>query len=153
MGCVEMNIATILQGVQKIYIDTALFIYFVENHPIYAQKTHNLFSLTQRLYIENNTSTLTITEVLVKPLQLGDLLVVNAYKTLLYETNIVQVHTITSDIAESAADIRVRYNIKTPDALHIATAINTQCDVFVTNDYQLTRIKELRVVILDEIEL
>jgi predicted nucleic acid-binding protein len=86
-------------------------------------------------------------------LQLGDLLVVNAYKTLLYETNIVQVHTITSDIAESAADIRVRYNIKTPDALHIATAINTQCDVFVTNDYQLTRIKELRVVILDEIEL
>ena len=148
-----MNIATILQGVQKIYIDTALFIYFVENHPVYAQKTHDLFSLTQQLRIENNTSTLTITEVLVKPLQLGDLLVVNAYKTLLYETNIVQVHMITSDIAESAADIRVRYNIKTPDALHIATAINTQCDVFVTNDYQLTRIKELRVVVLDEIEL
>ena len=105
------------------------------------------------MHIENNTSTLTVTEVLVKPLQLGDLLVVNAYKTLLYETNIVQVHMITTDIAESAADIRVRYNIKTPDALHIATAINTQCDVFVTNDSQLLRIKELRVVVLDEIEL
>jgi len=42
-----MNIATILQGVQKIHIDTALFIYFVENHPVYAKKTHNLFLLTQ----------------------------------------------------------------------------------------------------------
>lgn len=148
-----MKLALVLQGVRKIYIDTALFIYFVENHPVYAQKTHDLFSLTQQLRIENNTSTLTLTEVLVKPLQLNDLLVVNAYKTLLYETNIVQVHSITSDIAATAADIRVRYTIKTPDALHIATAINTQCDVFVTNDYQLMRINELRVVVLDEIEI
>lgn len=147
-----MNFATMLQSVRNMYIDTALFIYFVENHPTYAQKTHDLFSLTQQMRIENNTSTLTITEVLVKPMQLGDLPVMNAYKTLLYETNIVHVHTITSDIAESAAAMRVRYTIRTPDALHIATALHTQCDMFVTNDYQLTRIKELRVVVLDEID-
>ena len=41
MGCVGMNIATILQGVQKIYIDTALFIYFVENNPVYRHENED----------------------------------------------------------------------------------------------------------------
>jgi predicted nucleic acid-binding protein len=40
---------------------------------------------------------------------------------------------------------------KTPDALHVATAILSDCVLFLTNDYAFRRVSKLNVVILDEV--
>jgi predicted nucleic acid-binding protein len=49
--------------------------------------------------------------------------------------------------------LRAGYNLRTPDALQIATAVELNCQAFLTNDKQLQPVAELRVLILDELEL
>ena len=42
-------------------------------------------------------------------------------------------------------------NLKTPDAIHAATAISVNCDLFITNDKNFRNLSNLPVVILSEI--
>jgi len=60
---------------------------------------------------------------------------------------------ISAGVAESAADLRARYNLRTPDALHVATAIDAGCDAFLTNDTGIKRVQEIAVLVLDDLEL
>lgn len=60
---------------------------------------------------------------------------------------------ITSAIARQAAEVRARYNLQLPDAFQIATALATGCDTFLTNDAQLKRVSDLRVVVISELEV
>ncbi len=68
-------------------------------------------------------------------------------------TNCARRILIDSTVAERAADLRARYNLRTPDALQTAAALDTGWQAFLTNDTQLKRVIELRVLILDELEL
>ena len=45
--------------------------------------------------------------------------------------------TIGDEVFERALDLRVRYGLKTPDALHQATAIHHGCTESRTNDDRL----------------
>lgn len=60
---------------------------------------------------------------------------------------------LDQESAQQAAELRARYNITLPDALQIAAALNTDCEVLLTNDGSLERVKELRVLVLDELEV
>ncbi|PXF57070.1 MAG: hypothetical protein C4B59_15900 [Candidatus Methanogaster sp.] len=55
-------------------------------------------------------------------------------------------------IAEEAARLRARYNVRTPDAIQMATAIRAGASFFLTNDSHLPTIPELRVLVLDELK-
>ncbi len=63
------------------------------------------------------------------------------------------VEPIHGNVAEHAADLRARYVLRPPDALQIATALHAGCTDFLTNDIRLQRVTEIRVLVLDEIEL
>ena len=67
------------------------------------------------------TSELSLLETLVQPLKNADKLLITAYETLLCETQITLV-PITADVLRIAAQIRASTNLKTPDAIHAATA-------------------------------
>ena len=146
-----MKVSEALKGVNRLAIETAPFIYYVENHPTYAEKVDAIFEIVETQGINITTSVMTLTETLMKPLQVNDQLLIDAYNDLL--TQNVQLIPITAAIARSAAELRARYNLRTPDALHVATAIDIGCDAFLTNDLGLKRVTELQVLILDEIEL
>jgi predicted nucleic acid-binding protein len=60
---------------------------------------------------------------------------------------------LSTAAAERAADLRARYRLLTPDALQIAVALEAGCEAFLTNDLMLKRVTELRVLVLDELEL
>jgi predicted nucleic acid-binding protein len=49
--------------------------------------------------------------------------------------------------------MRVKYNLKLPDALQIATALETGCDAFLTDDKALKRLTELKILVLYELEI
>jgi predicted nucleic acid-binding protein len=51
-----------------------------------------------------------------------------------------------------AAELRAKYNLRTADALQVASALSVNCDTFLTNDKQLNRLTELRVLVLDDLE-
>ena len=75
------------------------------------------------------------------------------YRNLLLESANFQTLPIDSRLAERAAELRVRYNLRTPDALQVAAALAAGCEAFLTNDGTFKRVTELRVLILDELEI
>lgn len=64
----------------------------------------------------------------------------------------IEVVNIDSVIAEQGAKIRGKYkNFKAMDALQIATAIVSRCDMFFTNDKQLRQEKELPCMTMEDV--
>jgi predicted nucleic acid-binding protein len=51
-------------------------------------------------------------------------------------------------IGEGAARLRARYGLRTPDAIHLATAVAARAEAFVTTDRRLARVRELEVRVL-----
>jgi len=60
------------------------------------------------------------------------------------------VHTVplTSDVWEKAAETRATVNLKTANSVHLVAAIASRCDLFLTNDTQLSRFTEVTVEVL-----
>ncbi|MBC5742776.1 PIN domain-containing protein [Lachnospiraceae bacterium MD308] len=65
----------------------------------------------------------------------------------------VSVTEINRDIAKKAAKIRAEYKMfKSMDALQLAAATLTGCDLFLTNDKQLKQFADIRCITVDELE-
>lgn len=71
----------------------------------------------------------------------------------LIATTDMEIVEINREIAKKAANIRAEYKgFKAMDALQLATACLTGCDLFLTNDKQLKQFKEMKCVMVDEWE-
>ena len=148
-----MNICDALRGVQRLYTETAPLIYYVEEHPMYVAKMDAIIAAIEERPIEAVSSVITLTEVLTQPVKLGNTRLEQEYRDILLYSREFRLLPITSRIAESAADLRARYNLRTPDALHVAASIDARCDMFLTNDTGMKRVTEIAVLLLDELEL
>ncbi|MBC7527815.1 MAG: PIN domain-containing protein, partial [Chthonomonadaceae bacterium] len=59
---------------------------------------------------------------------------------------------ITKDVLREAARLRATISgLKTPDAIHAATALLNQCRLFITNDRGFLRVPGLNTAILDDV--
>lgn len=148
-----MKVVDALEGVGRLGVETAPYVYYVENHPGYADKVAVIFEMVEAVQIEVVTSTIALTEILIKPIQLGDHNLTQIYRELLTQTPRLSMHAVTAEVADEAAFLRAKYRLRTPDALHLATAITGKCEAFLTNDFALSRVSELRVLILDDLEI
>lgn len=143
-----------LAGVTRLGLDTDAIIYFVQNDLVHGAVLADVFSRISTSQLDGFTSTIALTETLVRPLRLKDVAQQQRIKNLLLHSQ--NLYSITADavIAETAADLRARYNIRTPDALHAATAIHLGCAAFLTNNgSDFRRVSELNVLVLSELEL
>lgn len=52
-------------------------------------------------------------------------------------------------VFECATALRVEHNLKTPDSLHLAAAIQTSCDEFWTNDQRLAKAATEHLIVVD----
>jgi predicted nucleic acid-binding protein len=127
----------------RIYLDTNVFIAAVEgwdDHERY-QALWQLFSVSEKHGSILITSALSIAELLVKPLTLNLEALAATYIDLLqpgtrYGLNVLP---IDQDVLIGAAHIRRDdKTIKLPDAIHVATAERSECDVILTADQRLT---------------
>jgi predicted nucleic acid-binding protein len=148
-----VRIGDALSDVELLGIETAPFIYFTEKRPGYVDKVRAIFQFWIEHELTLITSTIALTECLVKPLRDGDTTLVAAYSDLFETTDGLHLVSVNAAVARRAADLRARYNLKTPDALHVATALEAGCDAFLTNDADLKRVSELRVLVLEDLEL
>lgn len=147
-----MKLDTELSGVTSLGIDTAPLIYLVEENPKYLRVVREVFRRIDDGALEGATSVVTLGEVLVLPLRTGNLRVVDEYRDILLNGGIRTVG-IDAPMAEDAAYLRARHGMHMPDALQIAAAVRAGCEAFLTNDRRLTRVTELRVLVLDDLEL
>ena len=138
-------------GQGPVAVDTALFIYLIEEHPHFLDSVRALFARADKGEIEIVTSALTLLEVLVVPLRTGDERLAAQYDALLTRSRGVRVVDLSRDHLRTAARLRAQHGaLRTPDALQLAAAINTGCKSFVTNDRRMPALDGLRVLQLSE---
>ena len=135
----------------KIYLDANCFIYSVERIDPYRTILDTLWQTVSVGQIIVATSELTLLEVLVKPLKAGDITTATIFRTVLRHSPDVQMFPITRAVLEEAARLRATVGLKTPDALHSASALLNDCALFVTNDNAFSRVSDLNVIVLSEI--
>ena len=148
-----MKLDDALVGVARLGIDTALIIYFIEAHPLYEAIVTPIFKLIADRRLTGITSTITLTEVLVQPFISANMRLQQEYRDILLYSPDFEVIPIDVNVAERAAELRARYGLRTPDALQIAAALSSDCEAFVTNDSKLQRVTELRILVLDNLEV
>lgn len=136
---------------KRVFIDTAPIIYYLENNAQYKDVIKRFFTDCLGNNIQIVTSALTIEEYLVFPYSSGKMEFADNFKRFIEYIGI-EVVNINSAIAEHGAEIRSRYKyFKAMDALQIATAIVSGCDMFFTNDKQLRPEKELPCITMDDL--
>jgi uncharacterized protein len=121
----------------RIFWDTNLFIYLLEGA---SGRLEQVSSLLRRMVDRDDrlyASTLTLGEVLVKPLQRGDEPLRVTYEdTLSLSTVLVP---FGADAARIYATVRQDRTIRAPDAIQLACAAHARVDLFITNDERLSR--------------
>lgn len=145
MGSVEL-----LAG-RLIGQDSAPLIYALEEHPAYLGRMRAFLTGLSEGRWRSVVSTLTLVEVLVHPIRQGDRALADRYRTLLLDTRGIRVVPLSTAIAEEAARLRAVYNLRTPDAVQLATAITEGASHFLTNDRRLARVTEIAVLQLDDL--
>ncbi|MGD0800184.1 MAG: type II toxin-antitoxin system VapC family toxin [Terracidiphilus sp.] len=121
----------------RIFLDSNLFIYQLEDLGPRGDRANFIFTRISHRKDTVFTSTLTLGEVLVKPLRTGNRALEEKYRNLLREPE-VRVLAFDRAAGEIFARIRQDRAIKAPDAIQLATAASAGCDLFITNDDRLT---------------
>lgn len=131
-------------------LDTMVFIYHFEENQIYSPLTFSIFESLEKGNFNAITSILTLLEILVKPKRENNSILTEKYKILLETFPNLQVKILNENIADVASTLRANYNINTPDAIQIATSLEAQADIFITNDTSLKKVTEIKVLLLSE---
>jgi predicted nucleic acid-binding protein len=129
-------------------LDTAPLIFYMEDQPTYADLLAPFFEAVKSGEIRIVMSTVTLLEVLVHPLKRGDESLAHEYNDILLSSPYIFTVPVTPATEQTAAELRAKNNLKTPDAIHLATAINHRADAFLTGDRdfgQFDLIKILRI--------
>lgn len=139
-----------MTGYKRIFIDTSPFIYYLENSSLYFGKMLKFFTKCYMDKIEIVTSTITVEEYLVYPYSGQKTELIENFDRFLKYMKI-KVVPIDEEIARQAAKVRAKYkDFKAMDALQIATACISKCDLIFTNDKQLRQFEEIKCITIDE---
>ncbi len=133
-------------------LDITPLIAFVEKQAANVQLLRPFFLAVQNYEISVVTSTVTLLEVLVHPIRNGDVKLAQRNRDILLDSAGFTIIDLDQEIAEEAARLRAFHNIRTPDSIQMATAIQMNATHFLTNDLKLPSLPELKVLKLDELK-
>ncbi|MDD1427893.1 type II toxin-antitoxin system VapC family toxin [Dolichospermum sp. ST_sed9] len=151
METASMKLSDALQSVNKVFLDTSPVVYYVEAVPAFAEVAKGIFTLIGEGQMQGVVSPVTLAECVTLPIRLGQVELRQRFTDLLTATEGILLVNIDAVIAQEAAELRIQYGLKLPDALQVATAIAAGCEAFLTNDVALKRVKELRVLTMVEL--
>jgi predicted nucleic acid-binding protein len=129
----------------SVYVDANTVIYVVEKIEPYHTLLAPLWLAAQAGQLLVVTSELTWLETLTKPLREGNAVLESLFRAFLTAAE-VRLTPATLALWEHAARLRA-VGLKTPDALHAATALAAGCVLFLTNDTAFRRVPGLPVVL------
>lgn len=132
----------------RIGLDSSVFIYHIEALSPFSGGASQVFQHVAQHAETGVTSVLTLTELLVKPLQSGRRGLAARYEALIRMIPNLILADVDAEIARQAAVLRATYRLRTPDAIQVAACLAHGATAFVTNDIRLRRIDELAVIVL-----
>lgn len=132
-----------------VYFDSSAFIYSLERIEPYRTLLEPVWLAGQANQFQIISSELVLLETLVKPLRAKDEVLVTLFRSLLYSKEVRLILT-TASLWEDAARLRASFGLKSPDALHAATALQEGSKSFMTNDVEFRKVPDLPVVLLKD---
>jgi predicted nucleic acid-binding protein len=131
-------------------LDTSVFIYQIEANARYLDFTDHVFAWLERLGSQAITSTITLTELLVQPCRDFDEQRVDELYGLI--SRFPNLHWVAPnlEIADLAARLRAFHRLRTPEALHAATALHARATGLITNDPVFERVEGFETLVLDQ---
>ena len=120
----------------RVYWDTMLFIYWLEDHPQYARRVDAIHSRMEQRHDQLITGAFTFGEVLAGAYRKGAPQLAEESRRLLRQI-VAEVVPFTLETADRYAQIRGAAGIAPADAIHLASAAQAGTDLFLTNDKRL----------------
>lgn len=133
-----------------IYLDASPVIYTIEKVEPYASLMTPVWQSADRGNIQLFSSQLLLLEVLVQPVRNGNTALESSYRQFLTESEKFELYYVDLPVLEKAIQIRSETGLKTPDAIHAATALLASCELFLTNDAAFKRVSNLNVAVLKD---
>ena len=135
----------------RVYLDTSALIYAVEKNPVFWPLLQPVWAAASAGTVHLETSGLSLLEVLVGPFKSGNQALATVYDNLLHSSDVV-VHPINDAVLREAARLRsIVTGLRTPDAIHAATAVLNPPFTFLTNDAGFRKVRGLPVTVLSDL--
>lgn len=115
-------------------MDSAPIIYFLEGHPRFVSRYALFFQSAEAGDHQLVIATVTLAEVLTGPLRTGNEALAQQYRIALIASPVWQLAELTASVAHRAARLRGRFKLRLPDAVQVATALETSSIALVTCD-------------------
>jgi predicted nucleic acid-binding protein len=143
-------IRRVLRRHKVLGLDTVCFIYFFEDNPQYVPFVQPLFEFIEDGVVSGIASTIAMMEVLVKPKREKNDVLVSQYEFIFETYPNLTIYDCSRDIAKRASGLKARYELRAPDSIQIATALEGKADAFIANDDYLKRIEEIEIIVMRE---
>ena len=127
-----------------VYVDSNIVIYLVEQPTLFGPQASARVATFAAAGDRIVVSDLTRLECRVHVITMGDSITLAQYDHFFHQA-VERVMPLTSAVVDRATIIRARHRFKTPDALHLAAALESGCQLFLTNDARLNGFPDLRV--------
>ena len=134
-----------------VFVDTAPFIYFFENHPDYLPLMKDFFDQVYVIEAQVVTSVLTYIELTTQPVRRGDQRLARKYRDYLSYSENITLLPLDMTIADEVVNLRAKYGFKIPDAIQLGTARAAGADYVLTNDRQWRQVEDIAIVQLHEL--
>ena len=131
-------------------LDTCTLIYFLEEHPRFGPVAERLLHRIETGDLEGRLSALAFAELLVPAYRAGEDRAAALLLDRVQGFRNLMVLDVNPAIAASAARLRAAYGLRTPDAIHAATALESQATGIVSNDAAFRRLEGALTVWLFE---
>jgi predicted nucleic acid-binding protein len=134
-----------------VLIDTAIWIHHFERHTLFGSAAGKIIEDLEAGKFRGVVSELTLLELTVRPLQRGRQDVADEYELLLDHFPNLELAPVTREILLLAAGLRARHRLRTPDAIQVATAIQSGATLAITNDDAWRALPVIETVILSDL--
>lgn len=120
----------------RVYWDTMLFIYWLEEHPVFAKRVNEIHHRMEERHDQLITGAFTMGEVLAGPYRKASAQGLDDVRRRLRNV-VADIIPFTLETADRYAQIRGTLRVSPADAIHLASAAQAGTDLFLTNDRQL----------------
>lgn len=126
-----------------VLVDTAPWIYILEDHPVWASQFVGLFEAAERGRLQLALTTVTLAEVLAGPFKAKQTALAKRYEKALGRYLVVP---LSAQVAVMAAQLRVQNRLKLPDAVQLASALDIGAAALITHDRDFSKVHDFPVL-------
>jgi uncharacterized protein len=136
----------------RVLLDSVSIVYYIEQNPRYEAAASEIIHRVYGGALSAVASVLAITEILIPAYKVGDLRAARQVRSALERIPNLEIVEVDAGIADLAAQLRAKHNLRTADAIHVATALESGMDWIVSNDRMLRRVEAegIRVWLFDD---